>query len=47
MKLPSISGLITDGISALANSADKIIDDFGYKLKEKVALFITRLYQRL
>ncbi len=25
---------------------DKIIDDFGYKLKEKVALFITRLYQR-
>jgi hypothetical protein len=25
---------------------DKIIDDFGYKLKEKVALFLTRLYQR-
>ena len=25
---------------------DKIIEDFGYKLKEKVALFLTRLYQR-
>ncbi len=25
---------------------DKIIEDFGYVLKEKVALFLTRLYQR-